>query len=104
MTTIAQRLAFTTEQLNAVATLGVDLLESGNLEGAFQIFDALVSIAPTDSRVLSAYGEVLRRKRCPRTAESVFDQVLSLDASNVVARLSKRELQKTEGARIGRPG
>jgi tetratricopeptide (TPR) repeat protein len=95
--TIAEAVGISRPQLYAIADRGYQLLISGRLEEAQQIYAGLVAADPFDSVFHCHLGAVLWRMGELDRAFDEFDASIRLNIANVDARASRGELYLLRG-------
>lgn len=95
--TIAGALGVSREQLYAIANRGYQLLSSGRLTEARQIYEGLVAADPFDSVFHCHLGAVLWRAGEMERAFEEFDAAIRFNLANVDARAARGELYLQRG-------
>lgn len=99
--TLAESINFTQEQAKLIIQAGCDLLESGELDGAADIFKGLLVINPYDPFVHAAYGLVLKEQGDDSSAVREFDSAIDEDPKMPIALLNRGILKLKKGDRAG---
>jgi Flp pilus assembly protein TadD len=94
--TPAEFLGFSTESLYKVATLGYDMVKSGNLQGALDIFEGLVAASPYDSVFHCHLASVYARLERFDEAKAEYTRSLELNIANVDSLVGRGELYLRE--------
>jgi tetratricopeptide (TPR) repeat protein len=89
-------LGFSTESLYKVATMGYEMVKSGNLQGALEIFEGLVAAAPYDSVFHCHLANVYARLERFDEAKAEYTRSLELNIANVDALVGRGELYLRE--------
>ena len=95
--TIAEAVGLSRRQLYAIAQRGYQLLNSGKLEEARQIYAGLVAADPFDSVFHCHLGAVLWRMGEIEKAFAEYDASIRLNIANVDARAARGELYLLKG-------
>lgn len=99
--TLAESINFTQEQAKLIIQAGCDLLESGELEAAADVFKGLLVINPHDPFVHAAYGLVLKEQGDDSSAVREFERAIDEDPKMPIALLNRGILKLKKGDRAG---
>ena len=95
--TIAEAMGVSRKQLYAIANRGYQLLSSGKLEEARQIYAGLVAADPFDSVFHCHLGSALWQLGDTEKAFDEFDAAIRLNIANVDALAARGELYLLKG-------
>jgi len=90
--TPAEFLGMSTESLYKVATMGYELFKSGQIQGALEIFEGLVSASPYDSVFHTHLAATYARLERFDEALAEYTRALELNIANVDALVGRSEL------------
>ena len=97
MTTLAQYIGITSDQLREITSQAFDLLEAGDLDGAAAVFIGLLALNPKDAGVQAALGSVFHEQGKLSEALAAYDTALTIDSNAVLARVNRGELRCKRG-------
>lgn len=89
MKTLAEEVGFTQHDARLIAQAGWELLDSGQLESAADIFKGLLALNPRDSFVQASYGVVLKEQGDEVSAIVAFDSAIEEDPKMPVALFNR---------------
>lgn len=90
-------LGFSTESLYKVATLGHEMLKTGQIQAALDIFEGLVAASPYDSVFHCHLAAVYANLQRFDEAKESYTKALQFNIANVDALVGRSELYLREG-------
>lgn len=100
--TFAEFAGIDASQAHAMAQVGCELAQTGQLDDAEAVLSALAAFNPNDSAILAALGTVYQKLGRPADAEKAYAQALVVNPQNAVALATLGEIKVRCGDASGR--
>ena len=100
--TFAEFAGLSAEQAHAMAQIGCDLAQAGQLEDAETILSTLASFNPHDSAIQAALGTVYQKLGRPAEAEKAYIASIKGNPQNAMALANLGEMRVRCGDAAGR--
>ena len=97
MTTLAQYIGISAEQIRDITNQAFDLVDVGDLNGAIEIFNGLVALDSKNAGIQAALGSVFHQQGKLSEALAAYDTAIKLDGDTVLARVNRGELRCKRG-------